>query len=150
MSQLKTIAETKSEQVIGVRSNEAVREMNREMAHIVIFGQTDTDTSVEVVQMLKIINPNALILFIANATDFGLLRNMTRAGADEFFVFPEEAGLFSSRFPNIVKSYAAKKAKNEESATRLLSVAEEEKSFRFTVGKEGAAVHCSLRLLPRR
>ena len=29
MSQLKTIAETKSEQVIGVRSNEAVREMNQ-------------------------------------------------------------------------------------------------------------------------
>src|SRR5690606_29691036 len=117
MSQLKTIAETKSEQVIGVRSNEAVREMNREMAHIVVFGQTDTDTSVEVVQMLKIINPNALILFIANESDFGLLRNMTRAGADEFFVFPEEAGLFSSRFPNIVKSYAAKQTKNEESAT---------------------------------
>ena len=87
------------------------------MAHIVIFGQTEVDTSVEVVQMLKIINPNALILFIANETDFSLLRNMTRAGADEFFVFPEEAGLFSSRFPNMVKSYAAKKAKNDESAT---------------------------------
>ncbi|MFC5604199.1 AAA family ATPase [Sporosarcina koreensis] len=141
MSQLKTIAETKSEQVIGVRSNEAVREMNREMAHIVIFGQTDTDTSVEVVQMLKIINPNALILFIANASDFGLLRNMTRAGADEFFVFPEEAGLFSSRFPNIVKSYAAKKAKNEESAAPTFGRGRG-KIISFYSGKGGSG--CSL------
>ncbi len=142
MSQLKTIAEAISEQVIGVRSSEAVREMNREVAHIVIFGQTDADTSVEVVQMMKIINPNALILFIANETDFSLLRNMTRAGADEFFVFPEEAGLFSSRFPNIVKSYATKKVKNEESTTTTTFGRGRGKIISFYSGKGGSG--CSL------
>lgn len=141
MSQLKTIAETKTSHVIGVRSNEAIREMNRELAHIVIFVQTDSDTSVEVVQMLKIINSNALILFIANETDFILLRNMTRAGADEFFVFPDESSLFSSRFPNIVKSYSAKKVANEETVSTTFGRGRG-KIISFYSGKGGSG--CSL------
>lgn len=141
MSQLKTIAETKTSHVIGVRSNEAIREMNRELAHIVIFVQTDSDTSVEVVQMLKIINANALILFIANETDFTLLRNMTRAGVDEFFVFPDESSLFSSRFPNIVKSYSAKKVANEETVSTTFGRGRG-KIISFYSGKGGSG--CSL------
>ena len=141
MSQLKTIAETKTSHVIGVRSNEAIREMNRELAHIVIFVQTDSDTSVEVVQMLKIINSNALILFIANETDFTLLRNMTRAGVDEFFVFPDESSLFSSRFPNIVKSYSAKKVANEETVSTTFGRGRG-KIISFYSGKGGSG--CSL------
>ncbi|MBD7984764.1 AAA family ATPase [Sporosarcina sp. Sa2YVA2] len=141
MSQLKTIAETKTKNVIDVKSNEAIREMNREMAHIVIFVQTDNDTSVEVVQMLKIINSNALILFIANETDFTLLRNMTRAGVDEFFVFPDESSLFSSRFPNIVKSYSVKKASNEETVATTFGRGRG-KIVTFYSGKGGSG--CSL------
>lgn len=116
MNQLKGIAKVNSVPVIGVRTCEAVREMNKEMAHIVIVVQTNVNASVEVVQMLKIINPNALILFVAYDSDFSLLRNMTRAGIDEFYVFPEESRLFSSRLPNIIESYARKKTGRTQSA----------------------------------
>ena len=108
-SQLKTVAEMKTDRVVCVKAKEAIREMNRDMADIILFVQAELELSVEVVQMLKMINPNALVLFVAHESDFSLLRTITRAGADEFYVFPEEASLFSSRFPNIVNSYAMKK-----------------------------------------
>lgn len=116
MNHLKTIAELNSVPVLGVRTCEAIREMNKEMAHIVIVVQTNVSASVEVVQMLKIINPKALILFVAYDSDFSLLRNMTRAGIDEFYVFPEESRLFSSRLPNIIDSCTMRKKGRTQSA----------------------------------
>ena len=141
MQQLKIIAEMKSDCVVDVRADEAIREMNRDMADIVIFVQTELELSVEVVQMLKMINPNSLILFVAYESDFSLLRNITRAGADEFYVFPEEASLFSSRFPNIVNGYEIKKAATDESVASSFGRGRG-KIISFYSGKGGSG--CSL------
>jgi pilus assembly protein CpaE len=115
-SQLKTIAESFSNQVTSVNYSDAIREMNRETRDIVIVSQSETEASVELVQSIRIVNPACLLLFVAKASDFTLLRNIIRSGADEFFVFPDETSLFTSRFPTIVKNYEIKKNSMEEAA----------------------------------
>jgi len=115
-AQLKTIAESFSNRVTTVNYPDAIREMNRETRDIVIVSQSETDASVEIVQSIRMVNPACLLLFVASASDFTLLRSIIRSGADEFFVFPDEASLFTSRFPTIVKNYEIKKNSMEEAA----------------------------------
>lgn len=112
--QLKTIAESTEESVLAATTTDAIREMNRETRDIVVMTQPKTDMAIEIVQAMRQINPLVFILFIAQETDFILLRNMVRAGIDEFFVFPEETSLFTSRFPTTVKNYSIKKNSREK------------------------------------
>ncbi|SEU05149.1 pilus assembly protein CpaE [Salinibacillus kushneri] len=91
-----------------VRFDDVSREVNRQTRDIVIIVQTSNDHIVEQVQYIKSINPLTFIIFLATDSDINLLRNMTRAGAEEFFVLPEELSLFISRFPTIQKSYQMK------------------------------------------
>ncbi|WP_075618571.1 AAA family ATPase [Paenisporosarcina indica] len=135
-AQLKTIAESFSSHVTTVNYSDAIREMNRETRDIVIVSQFETDASVEVVQSIRLVNPACLLLFVANASDFTLLRSIIRSGADEFFVFPDEASLFASRFPTIVKNYENKKNSMEEAAVTYGR--NRGKIFSFYSGKGGS------------
>lgn len=123
--QIKTIAESIEENhVLTATYNDAIREMNREIRDIVVITQSETDMDMELVELMRQINPLVLIIFIAHQTDFVLLRNMINAGVDEFFVFPEETALFTGRFPTTVKNYAIKKNSRET-----------DKSFSFGKGR---------------
>lgn len=123
--QLKTIAEnTEENDVFTATLTDAIREMNRETRDIVIMTQSETDIEIEVVELMRQINPLVLIIYIAHQTDFVLLRNMVNAGVDEFFVFPEETSLFTGRFATTVKNYSIKKNTRETN-----------KSFSFGKGR---------------
>lgn len=112
--QLKTIAENVDENdVLTATLTDAIREMNRETRDIVIMTQSETDLDMEIVELMRQINPLVLIIFIAHQTDFALLRNMMNAGVDEFFVFPDETSLFTGKFPTTIKNYAIKKNSRE-------------------------------------
>ncbi|WP_343841672.1 AAA family ATPase [Salinibacillus aidingensis] len=88
-----------------VRFEDVSREVNRQTRDIVIMVQSSNDHIVEQIQYIKSINPLTFTIFLATESDINLLRNITRAGAEEFFVLPEELSLFISRFPTIQKSY---------------------------------------------
>lgn len=135
-AQLKTIAESFSKSVTTVNYPDAIREMNRETRDIVIVSQFETEASVELVQSIRMVNPACLLLFVANDSDFSLLRSIIRSGADEFFVFPDEASLFASRFPTIVKNYEIKKNSMEEAAVTFGR--NRGKIFSFYSGKGGS------------
>lgn len=107
--QLQTIAENTEENVLTVTTDDAIREMNRETRDIVVMTQPETDVAIDLVQSMRQINRAVLTIFIAKETDFALLRNLMRAGTDEFFVFPEETSLFTSRFSTTVKNYRIQK-----------------------------------------
>lgn len=115
--QLATIAESTGESVLVATTADAVREMNRVTRDIVLFAQPENDLAIEIVQTLRQINPAVMISFIALESDFVLLRNLMRAGVDEFFVFPDETSLFTSRFPTAVKNYSIQKNSREQSET---------------------------------
>ena len=100
-------------QLIG--PGEVVREINRDVQDIVIFVQAEGDIEVESIQYIKSVSPSTLVIFIARESDFSQLRNITKAGASEFFVYPEEHGLFISRFPSIFQNYELQKLKQDSS-----------------------------------
>lgn len=136
--QLKTIADnTEENDVLTATLTDAIREMNRETRDIVILTQSETDVDIEIVELMRQINPLVLIIFIAHQTDFVLLRNMINAGVDEFFVFPEETSLFTGRFPTTVKNYAIKK--NTRETGNLFSFGKGRgQIFSFYSGKGGS------------
>lgn len=88
---------------------DVVREINRGAKDIVIFIQPTNDIAVECIQFIKTTSPSTLVIFIAKTSDFTLLRSITKAGATEFFVFPEEQGVFAAKLPTIIKNYELKK-----------------------------------------
>lgn len=114
--QLNTIAVNHSNTVTTARMSEVIREMNRETRDVVIVAHDDADAAFETVQSIRMVNPACLILFVAWRTDFSMLRSIMRAGADEFFVFPEETSLFASRFSTILKNYELKKSTFQENS----------------------------------
>lgn len=98
-----------------INSREVVREVNRDVQDIVIFVQPEGDIAVESIQYIKSISPSTLVIFIAKGSDFTLLRNITKAGASEFFVYPEEYPLFINRVPAIFQNYEVNKLKKDDS-----------------------------------
>lgn len=88
---------------------DVIREINREAKDIVIFIQPTNDIAVENIQFIKTASPSTLVIFIAKTSDFTLLRSITKAGATEFFVFPEEQGVFAAKLPTIIKNYELNK-----------------------------------------
>ncbi|WP_156289405.1 AAA family ATPase [Oceanobacillus salinisoli] len=89
--------------VIG--SDDVSREINRQTRDFVIFILANTDYVEEQVQYVKSIHPPTYVIFLATVSDIGLLRNIMRAGAEEFFILPDELSLFISRFPTMQKNY---------------------------------------------
>lgn len=89
--------------VIG--PNDVAREVNRQTRDFVIFIQANSDYIVEQVQYVKSIHSPTYVIYLATNSDIGLLRNIMRAGAEEFFILPDELSLFFSRFPTMQKNY---------------------------------------------
>nr|WP_295975109.1 AAA family ATPase [uncultured Bacillus sp.] len=110
---LNAISESYTLQLID--SREVVREVNRDFQDIVIFVQPENDIAVESIQYIKSVSPATLVLFIAKGSDFTQLRNIIKAGASEFFVYPEEFSLFLNRIPAIFQNYEVNKSKKEDS-----------------------------------
>ncbi|UII56302.1 AAA family ATPase [Cytobacillus spongiae] len=105
---------TGSYTVQHIDSREVVREVNRDDRDIVIFVQPENDIAVESIQYIKSVSPSTLVIYIAKGSDFTQLRNITKAGASEFFVYPDELSLFMSRVPTIFQNYEVSKKKKEE------------------------------------
>ncbi|WP_108672174.1 AAA family ATPase [Peribacillus acanthi] len=93
---------------------DVIREIHRDVQNIIIFVQPENDISIESIQYITSISPTTLVIYISKTTDFSTLRSVTRAGAAEFFIYPEELSLLISRFPTICTNYEANKTKNEE------------------------------------
>ncbi|KAA9015986.1 AAA family ATPase [Niallia endozanthoxylica] len=98
-----------------VQTDDVVREVNRDIQDIVIFVQPEKDVAVESIQYIKSVSPATLIIYISKGSDFTQLRNITKAGATEFFVYPEEHSLFISRVPAIFQNYENNKLKKDQS-----------------------------------
>jgi pilus assembly protein CpaE len=115
-NQIKNSIDGEGTDLTVIKSEDTVRETNRQTRDIIIFAQSDNDNSVELVQYVKSVNASTYIIFLAIDSDFTILRNITKAGAEDFFVVPDELPLFLSRFPAIRKNYILKKSSQEDHA----------------------------------
>ncbi|WP_237458574.1 AAA family ATPase [Pontibacillus yanchengensis] len=119
-NQIKNSIESKHVQVSVIPPNDVIREVNRTPRDMVIYLQSETGNAVENIQYIKSASPSTFVIFIAQSADFSLLRNVTRAGTEEFFVYPDELSLFLSRFPTIQQTYMAKKESDDQQSSHLL------------------------------
>ncbi|MGM0867778.1 MAG: AAA family ATPase [Bacillota bacterium] len=114
-NQVLNILDQEDSSVSVIPAEDTVREVNRQTRDIIVFVQSNNDNSVELIQYIKSVNPSTYIIFLARDSDFTILRNISKAGAEDFFVLPDEMSLFLSRFPTIKKNYEIKKSSREES-----------------------------------
>ncbi|WP_175986527.1 AAA family ATPase [Bacillus sp. Marseille-Q1617] len=113
-NQILNTLEQEESTVTVISPEDTVREVNRQTRDIIVFVQSDNDNSVELIQYIKTVNPTTYVIFLAVSSEITVLRNVTRAGAEDFFVLPDEMSLFLSRFPTIKKNYALKQSSQED------------------------------------
>jgi pilus assembly protein CpaE len=78
-----------------IKPFDAAKELDRLSPDIAIVAKPVSEQSVELVQSLHAINPSLSILFVSDAPDFTLLREVIRVGAIDFFVLPDEMELLN-------------------------------------------------------
>lgn len=126
--------------VLVIPVEDTIREVNRETRDMVIFVQSENDSSVELIQHVKGINPSTHVIYLSRDSEFTILRNVTKAGAEDFFVIPEEMSLFLSRFPTIKKNVQVKKSAEEDQKVVFSSGRGQIYSFYSAKGGSGKSV----------
>lgn len=85
------------------RSSEVKVEIDRIAPDVIIIYQESQDTNVDLIQYINSEVVDASIIFTTDNEDFELLRDATRAGAEEFFVLPNELNILEERLSRIVR-----------------------------------------------
>jgi len=91
-------------------------ELERLGPEIVFLVHSDDELLMDSVEHIHSSNPLTAMVVITNKQDFHLLRNLTRAGVTDFFIFPEEIALFYSKLESIILA-AADRNKHVEKST---------------------------------
>lgn len=89
---------------------------------LVLLVQPTDGSGIEWVDIVHRELPTAVIVFITEQQDFMLLRDVTRAGATDFFVFPEELNQFAERITSIMQTAAQQLAAQAQTAVARQSL----------------------------
>lgn len=127
--------------VIG--SDDVSREVNRQTRDFVIFVQSKSDYIVEQVQYVKSVHSSTYVIYLTTQSDIGLLRSTMRAGAEEFFIIPDELSLFISRFPTMQKNYKLRMDANHDKRVVFGQGRGQIKAFYSSKGGTGKTVIAS-------
>ncbi|GIP41201.1 hypothetical protein J31TS4_44810 [Paenibacillus sp. J31TS4] len=93
-------------------------EFDRISPDFVLMVHSDKENTVEAIQYMVSLNPQVRVAVVARSQNFELLREVTRAGAIDFFVLPEEMTLLHNRMPLILQQVEQlKKSEQETSAS---------------------------------
>lgn len=92
------------------------KELERSSPDLIFLSHSEENTSIELIQLIHHYDPLTGIIFISQEQDFGLLRNVSRAGATDFYVLPEEAALLTGKIPTIMNMVEERKRQELETA----------------------------------
>lgn len=92
------------------------KELERSTPDLVFLSHAEQDTAIELIQLIQRHSPFIGVIFISQIQDFGLLRNVSRAGATDFYVFPDEVALLTGRIPTILNMTKERKRQEQETA----------------------------------
>ncbi|QFT87759.1 Septum site-determining protein MinD [Bacillus sp. THAF10] len=105
-------------QVEGLQYQELRGEFDRLAPDLIFIVQTeDESTCIDAIDYIHQENPLVMVVFIAASQNFQLLRTVTRAGATDFFVFPDEWTLFNGKLESILHMAKERKSQYEEVAS---------------------------------
>lgn len=85
-----------------------IPEVDKGSPDILIFVEENGGAEIEAIQSIKAEYEIPFIAYFGHSEDFVTLREVTRAGADEFYIYPDELGLFAHKFPAITESIASR------------------------------------------
>ncbi|AST94164.1 MULTISPECIES: AAA family ATPase [Sutcliffiella] len=124
----------------SVTFRELRTEFDRLEPDLVFIVQTeDEGACVDAIEYCIGENPASVVVFIATYQDFNLLRTVTRAGAMDFFIFPDEWTLFNGRVDSILHMVRERKKQLiETSATNQSFKRGRGQIFSFYSGKGGS------------
>lgn len=103
--------------------SEVKKEIDRISPDVVLLINPEDESGIELVQYIHSEYPDVIIVFIAKQQDFLLFRDASRAGANDFFVLPDELSQFSDRIERILlitKEQSVKSSQNSISTQGLL------------------------------
>lgn len=116
-------------------SREVKKEIDRIAPDVVLIVQPEDGSGVELVQYIQGELLEGLVIFLTERQDFGLLRDIVRAGAIEYIVMPDELALLTDRLEKIAELGEQQQRKKGRLAPAKRLCAEEEKCTPFTVEK---------------
>lgn len=135
--QLRLTVEKPEVAVHVLEPGDVTLELDRLAPEVVVLVQPDDDSSIELIHYMKTLNPLAVVIFVARYQDFNLLRSVTRAGAVDFFVFPDELTLFEGRFPSLLHLVNEQKQQETEVAAAVSYKRGRGQIYSFYSGKGG-------------
>lgn len=122
-----------------VNYRELRSELDRLAPDLVFLIESQDDVSVDSIDYIHTVNPYLLVVYIAFSQDFDKLRNVTRAGVDDYFVLPDENTMLYGRMDSIILMAEQRKKQLVETASTNQSFKRGRgKIFSFYSGKGGS------------
>ncbi len=122
-----------------VNYRELRSELDRLAPDLVFLIESQDDVSVDSIDYIHTVNPYLLVVYIAFSQDFDKLRNVTRAGVDDYFVLPDENTMLYGRMDSIILMAEQRKKQLFETASTNQSFKRGRgKIFSFYSGKGGS------------
>ncbi|RDI37939.1 AAA family ATPase [Falsibacillus pallidus] len=122
-------------EVIYIPHHSWANELRKYEPIIVLFYQGENQSPVESIKELGLDFPNASSLYVHSEEDFDLLREATRAGAEDFIVFPDERDVIEERINQLFQQHQTRSEAAVSSGTYKRGNG---KIFAFYSGKGGA------------
>ncbi|MDR7318345.1 AAA family ATPase [Brevibacillus nitrificans] len=119
-------------------SREVKKEIDRIAPDVVLIVQPEDGSGVELVQYIQGELPEGLVIFLTERQDFGLLRDIVRAGAIEYIVMPDELALLTDRLEKIAELGEQQQRKKGTASSGKAFVRGRGKVYSFYSGKGGS------------
>lgn len=119
-------------------SREVKKEIDRIAPDVVLIAQPEDGAGVELVQYIQGELSEGIVIFLTEKQDFGLLRDVVRAGAIEYILLPDELALLADRLDKITELAAQQQRKKGAAASGKAFVRGRGKVYSFYSGKGGS------------
>lgn len=119
-------------------SREVKKEIDRIAPDVVLIVQPEDGSGVELVQYIQGELLEGLVIFLTERQDFGLLRDIVRAGAIEYIVMPDELALLTDRLEKIAELGEQQQRKKGTASSGKAFVRGRGKVYSFYSGKGGS------------
>ncbi len=124
-----------SYEVIYISEDSWTTELRKYEPSVVIYYQGGSSSPVSMINELYKDFPNSSALYIHTEQDFEILREITRAGAMDFILFPDEEGSILERVNHLIEQYQSRAETAISSGTYKRGKGQ---IFAFYSGKGGA------------
>lgn len=117
---------------------EIMKEIDRIAPDIVLVFKPENESSVDLIQNIRSETPQSKLIFMTESEDFDLLREVTRAGALDFFVIPNELSMLNERVGSIIQLIQRQQSQEETSASTQSFIKGRGQVYSFYSGKGGS------------